>query len=132
MKGDIKGVITIPHFLPSIQEIKSRQPQLEKVILIGDAHDGSHTFSEMIKTGTVGVEFHSGKSVDTANDIALLPFSSGTTGPPKGVMLTHDNLVNCMQQFHQPDISNFYEYDGVHEQERLIGQISTFCSVKTL
>lgn len=28
------------------------------------------------------------------DDIATLPFSSGTTGLPKGVMLTHRNLVS--------------------------------------
>ncbi|XP_052274897.1 uncharacterized protein LOC127874556 [Dreissena polymorpha] len=31
--------------------------------------------------------------VDPASHVALLPFSSGTTGLPKGVMLTHRNLV---------------------------------------
>ncbi len=31
--------------------------------------------------------------IDAANDLAVLPYSSGTTGLPKGVMLTHRNLV---------------------------------------
>ncbi|MFD8249640.1 AMP-binding protein [Nocardia sp. NPDC059691] len=31
--------------------------------------------------------------IDPATHIALLPYSSGTTGKPKGVMLTHRNLV---------------------------------------
>jgi len=31
--------------------------------------------------------------VDTKKDIAILPFSSGTTGPPKGVMISQHNLV---------------------------------------
>ena len=36
--------------------------------------------------------------VDVAEDVVVLPYSSGTTGLPKGVMLTHRNLVaNCVQ-----------------------------------
>ncbi|HUG14797.1 MAG TPA: AMP-binding protein [Thermomicrobiales bacterium] len=32
-------------------------------------------------------------SIDPRQDLAVLPYSSGTTGLPKGVMLTHYNLV---------------------------------------
>ena len=36
--------------------------------------------------------------VDPQEDMAILPFSSGTTGPPKGVMLTHRNMVANLLQ----------------------------------
>ena len=39
-------------------------------------------------------------SIDPANDLCVLPYSSGTTGLPKGVMLTHRNVV---AQLHQVD-----------------------------
>jgi acyl-CoA synthetase (AMP-forming)/AMP-acid ligase II len=37
---------------------------------------------------------------DPATHVAVLPFSSGTTGKPKGVMLTHRNLVANVAQLH--------------------------------
>jgi acyl-CoA synthetase (AMP-forming)/AMP-acid ligase II len=44
----------------------------------------------------------SGASVDLAvvgeHDLALLPYSSGTTGMPKGVELTHGSLVSVLRQ----------------------------------
>ena len=32
--------------------------------------------------------------IDLDKDVAVLPFSSGTTGVPKGVMLSQKNLVD--------------------------------------
>ncbi|MCG8516614.1 MAG: AMP-binding protein [Pseudomonadales bacterium] len=37
-------------------------------------------------------------SIDPDNDLAVLPYSSGTTGAAKGVMLTHRNLVANIRQ----------------------------------
>lgn len=37
-------------------------------------------------------------AIDAANDVAAMPYSSGTTGLPKGVMLTHRNLVANLAQ----------------------------------
>lgn len=43
-------------------------------------------------------------SIDSDCDIAALPYSSGTTGFPKGVMLTHRNLVSNLLQIEQSKI----------------------------
>jgi acyl-CoA synthetase (AMP-forming)/AMP-acid ligase II len=56
--------------------------------------------------------------VDPARDLAVLPFSSGTTGLSKGVMLTHRNLVANMEQIR-----------GVHrigDDDVLIGALPFF------
>ncbi|XP_018576358.1 4-coumarate--CoA ligase 1-like [Anoplophora glabripennis] len=50
------------------------------------------------------------KSV-TPDDVVLLPFSSGTTGLPKGVQLTHFNLVSNLMQT-AVDEFDFYKKGG--------------------
>ena len=37
-------------------------------------------------------------------DVVVIPYSSGTTGPPKGVQLTHRNMVSNMHQISCPDM----------------------------
>ncbi|MBD0424868.1 4-coumarate--CoA ligase family protein [Streptomyces sp. TRM S81-3] len=39
-------------------------------------------------------------AVDPAEDVAALPYSSGTTGIPKGVMLTHRQIATNLAQLH--------------------------------
>ena len=38
-------------------------------------------------------------NLNVFEDLATMPFSSGTTGLPKGVMLSHHNLVTALCQF---------------------------------
>ena len=44
-----------------------------------------------------------GPAIDPARDLACLPYSSGTTGFPKGVELTHRNLVANVEQYRASD-----------------------------
>ena len=51
----------------------------------------NHLFTEMMKISkpdSIRLEF------DFDEDIAILQYTGGTTGPPKGVMLTHKNLIS--------------------------------------
>lgn len=58
-------------------------------------HSGpNHLFSEIMKIGNIN---NLKVDSDYEEDIALLQYTGGTTGFPKGVMLTHKNLVSNVQ-----------------------------------
>lgn len=82
--AEAKLAVTIEYFLNAVISAKAENPGLGSIIILGDAREGCHTFSEMVKCDTHGVEFSTGAKHDTNETIALLPYSSGTTGPPKG------------------------------------------------
>lgn len=88
---------------------------------MGEAHEGCHTFSEMIKVDPAGSNFLKGSQINTRDTVAMLPFSSGTTGPPKGVQLTHYNICANARQYLTENCAGIRNVDHGHEPDRLIG-----------
>ena len=68
----------------------------DRIALIGDERDTTgrikHFTSVRNTSGTARYRRH--KPRNPAEDLAFLVYSSGTTGHPKGVMLTHKNIVS--------------------------------------
>jgi len=63
-----------------------------EIVVLGGAPDGATSIAELFADPIEQV------AVDLDDHTVVLPYSSGTTGLPKGVMLTHRNLVANLEQ----------------------------------
>jgi len=66
----------------------------EDNVIVLDGAPGHPSLTDLLSEGRTAPEV----SFDPATHLAVLPYSSGTTGRPKGVMLTHRNLVANVEQ----------------------------------
>ena len=53
-------------------------------------------FHQLIASGSSS---YPNVEINPRKDVAVIPYSSGTTGLPKGVLLTHYNLMSNLAQF---------------------------------
>lgn len=78
-------------------EVKDRCPDLELLIQIDDdGGTGVTSWDDMLTAGSLKkseAAFWDRAKKIKPNDLMTLIYTSGTTGEPKGVMLTHDNLI---------------------------------------
>lgn len=84
-------LVTVPDFLDTAREAV-KGTGVQDILAIGSA-EGVTSLDEYL-----GQPLQAQALVDLDDHTAVLPYSSGTTGLPKGVMLTHRNLVVNVDQ----------------------------------
>jgi acyl-CoA synthetase (AMP-forming)/AMP-acid ligase II len=85
-------ILTVPPFLDSVRK-GVQGTSVEEVFVLGEA-DGATPFQSLLDNDGDAPKVE----IDPAADLVVLPYSSGTTGLQKGVMLTHRNLVANIEQ----------------------------------
>ncbi|MCG7344329.1 fatty acid--CoA ligase family protein [Sporosarcina sp. ACRSL] len=126
--SDAKAVIALDQLLPLVEKASASFPSIEQYIICEMTADIGEKvaalpdrvkakvklFSELIKTGRPDFE---PVAVD-GNETAVILYTSGTTGYPKGAMLTHHNLYSNAR-----DVA---DYLGFAENDRVVATLPVF------
>ncbi|KAG2579138.1 probable 4-coumarate--CoA ligase 5 [Panicum virgatum] len=90
-------VVTEPAFVAKVRGLAG-----VAVVATGGGAEGCVSFADLAAAD----ELAEAAAIDVSNDVVALPYSSGTTGLPKGVMLSHRGLVTSVAQLVDGDNPN--------------------------
>jgi long-chain acyl-CoA synthetase len=110
--SDSKGVIVSTKFqLNKILKIKQNLKTVSFIILLNEKdmipdEPSLYTFSDVQRMGEIFRQNHPHYFRDSItqvkeNDLCTIIYTSGTTGEPKGVMLTHQNILSNVKAAHE-------------------------------
>ncbi|CAH1791176.1 unnamed protein product [Owenia fusiformis] len=95
-------IITQSAVLPKVTDVAIKCSSVKKVFTF-DKATGHTSLDELMRYNEKACP--KTVHVDPINDEVLIPYSSGTTGLPKGVMLTHHNLISNTLVRQHPGVS---------------------------
>ncbi|GAA1219362.1 4-coumarate--CoA ligase family protein [Microbacterium maritypicum] len=107
-------LVTVSPLLPGAQAAAEKLGFDADHVIVLDGAEGHPSLPALLGEGRQAPDV----SFDPSTHLAVLPYSSGTTGRPKGVMLTHRNLVANVSQC-QPVL-------GVDASDRVLAVLPFF------
>src|SRR6266702_4490403 len=108
--SEARAIVIQRELLPLLQLVLTQKdlPKLEYIIVTGDrvpeSMPGAIPFAKLLRESSPKHPRHVEVS---SEDLVALPYSSGTTGFPKGTLLTHRNLTTNNLQFTTALRTNF-------------------------
>ena len=105
-------LVTVASCVEKAEQAAS-QSSVREVFVFGEAGRGTPFETLQVAEGTPPAVH-----IDPLEDVVAIPYSSGTTGLPKGVMLTHANLV--------ANIVQTAGALGLHEDDVMLGVLPFF------
>jgi long-chain acyl-CoA synthetase len=126
--GDVKVVVALDMAIPLAEKVHTMLPKVETFVFCETSPNGitqynietlslypkMKSFTEVLASGDLG--FQGPTLYD--DEVAIILYTSGTTGKPKGAMLTHKNLYS--------NASDVGDYLKMSEQDRVITTLPMF------
>ncbi|XP_049768810.1 probable 4-coumarate--CoA ligase 1 [Schistocerca cancellata] len=100
----VRCLVTTFSRLVPLEEVRQQLgPRFRGTIVVDGGAPGAHNWTRLLSRASPVALPPPGKP----RQLAVLPYSSGTTGLPKGVCLSHYNLVANLQMFNHPRLLFF-------------------------